>query len=52
MNKIIPTPSYTYNKANQLVTSTVNGVTTHYKYDAAAIFIDWLPNPTFYTVAQ
>ena len=35
MNKIIPTPSYTYNKANQLVTSTVNGVTTHYKYDAA-----------------
>ncbi|MBR2439361.1 MAG: RHS repeat protein [Lentisphaeria bacterium] len=39
MNKIIPTPSYTYNKANQLVTSTVNGVTTHYKYDAAGRMI-------------
>ena len=30
---------YTYDKANQLVTSTVNGVTTHYKYDAAGRMI-------------
>ena len=29
----------TYDKANQLVTSTVNGVTTHYKYDAAGRMI-------------
>ena len=37
--------SYSYttvhpcDKANQLVTSTVNGVTTHYKYDAAGRMI-------------
>ena len=29
------TTKHIYDKANQLVTSTVNGVTTHYKYDAA-----------------
>ena len=30
---------HTYDESNQLVTSTVNGVTTHYKYDAAGRMI-------------
>ena len=33
------TTMHTYDKANQLVTSTVNGKTTHYKYDAAGRMI-------------
>ena len=33
------TTTHTCDKANQLVTSTVNGVTTHYKYDAAGRMI-------------
>ena len=39
MNSDSCTSSYAYNKANQLVTSTVNGKTTHYKYDAAGRMI-------------
>ena len=39
MNSYSYTTTYTYDKANQLVTSTVNGVTTHYKYDAAGRMI-------------
>ncbi|MBE6389426.1 MAG: hypothetical protein E7043_04560 [Lentisphaerae bacterium] len=31
------TTIHTCDKANQLVTSTVNGVSTHYKYDAAGM---------------
>ena len=33
------TTTQAYANANQLVTSTVNGVTTHYKYDAAGRMI-------------
>ena len=39
MNSYSYTTTYTYDKANQLVTSTVNGVTTHYKYDAVGRMI-------------
>ena len=39
MNSYSCTPSYTYNKANQLVSSTCDGKVTHYAYDAAGRLI-------------